>query len=293
MPADSGRGAKRRDRQGQVITAADRSALPGATVTLQTAAGRLPKEATTDANGRFVFAQVAPDQYVVSVGVDGFEPRHIVVTIEPREVRMLSLPLDVARLNVNVRVTAEAPTLPAPHSPSSTVLTKESIERMPAFDRGSLPDAIVTAAPGMIRGHDDFVHVRGEEIALNPIIDGVAFWENAHAMFSAGVSPDIIDTANVMTGAFPAEYGNRFGGVVDVATGRPSHDRGSATFSIGGEGGTVRQPTSAAGVVPSILPSAAALASDRLLGPRPGHSRHRQRRACVRSLRPERPRIGA
>ena len=71
--------------QGQVIAAADRSALPGATVTLQTAAGRLPKEATTDANGRFVFAQVAPDQYVVSVGVDGFEPRHIVVTIEPRD----------------------------------------------------------------------------------------------------------------------------------------------------------------------------------------------------------------
>ena len=35
--------------QGQVIAATDRSALPGATVTLQTAAGRLPKEATTDA----------------------------------------------------------------------------------------------------------------------------------------------------------------------------------------------------------------------------------------------------
>ena len=56
--------------------------------------------------------------------------------------------------------------LPATHSPSSTILTKESIERLPAFGRGSLPDAIVTSAPGMIRGHDDFVHVRGEEIAL-------------------------------------------------------------------------------------------------------------------------------
>ena len=70
-----------------------------------------------------MFARVAPDQYVVSVGVDGFEPRHIVVTIEPREVRMLSLSLDVARLNVNVRATAEVSTLPATHSPSSTILT--------------------------------------------------------------------------------------------------------------------------------------------------------------------------
>jgi len=256
--------------EGRVIAAADRSALPGATVTLQTAAGRLSKEAATDADGRFVFAQVAPDRYVVSVGVDGFDPRQMIVTIEPREVRMLSFPLAVARVNVNVRVTAAVPALPATHSPSSTILTTESIDRMPAFDRGSLPDAIVTSAPGMIRGHDDFVHVRGEEIALNPIIDGIAFWENPHAMFSAGVSPDIIETANVMTGAFPAEYGNRFGGVVDVATksGLRLHERGSAMFSIGGDGrrhaaadiGGRRGPF-------GYFLSGAALASDRFLSP--------------------------
>ena len=89
---------------------------------------------------------------------------------------------------------------------------------MPVFQRTNLPDAIVTLAPGMIRGHDDFVHIRGHEVALNPLINGVSFWENTHVMFSAGVSPDVIETANVMTGGFPAEYGNRFGGVVDIVT---------------------------------------------------------------------------
>ena len=256
--------------QGQVIAATDRSALPGVTVTLQATADRVPQEATTDGNGRFAFAQVAPDQYVVSAVVDGFESRHMVVTIEPREVRILSLPLDVARLNVTVRVTADIPTLPATHSPSSTILTRKSIERLPAFDRRSLPDAIVASVPGMIRGHDDFVHVRGEEIALNPIIDGVAFWENPHAMFSAGVSPDIIETANVMTGAFPAEYGNRFGGVVDVATksGLRLQDRGTATFSVGGSGW--RQAAAEAGGRRGSFGyffSGAALASNRFLSP--------------------------
>ena len=169
--------------EGQVTAAADRAGLPGATVFLQTAAGRQQKEARTDSDGHFAFTQVAPEQYVVSVAIDGFEPRQIVVTLEPREVRILSMALDLARLEVDVHVTAEAPTLPPTHSPSSTL------------DRSSLPDAIVTSAPGMIRGHNDFVHVRGEEIALNPIIDGVAFWENPHAMFSAGVSPDIVETS--------------------------------------------------------------------------------------------------
>ena len=89
---------------------------------------------------------------------------------------------------------------------------------MPVSQRINLTDAIVTLAPGMIRGHDDFVHVRGHEIALNPSINGVSFWENPHAVFSPGLSPEVIDTANVMTGGFSAEYGNRFGGVVDIVT---------------------------------------------------------------------------
>jgi outer membrane receptor protein involved in Fe transport len=70
----------------------------------------------------------------------------------------------------------------------------------------------------MIRGHDDFVHIRGSEIALNPFINGVSFWENPHALFSSGLGVDYISSMNVMTGGFSAEYGNRFGGVLDVVT---------------------------------------------------------------------------
>jgi outer membrane receptor protein involved in Fe transport len=62
------------------------------------------------------------------------------------------------------------------------------------------------------------VHIRGHEVALNPMINGVSFWENPHALFSGGLSPTVVDTANVMTGGFSAEYGNRFGGVVDIVT---------------------------------------------------------------------------
>lgn len=83
------------------------------------------------------------------------------------------------------------------------------------------------------------VHVCGEEVAANPLINGVAFWENAHAVFSAGLSPDVIDTANAMTGGFPAEYGNRFRGVVDIVTksGLRMDNDGSVTVSVGGEAG--------------------------------------------------------
>jgi hypothetical protein len=45
-----------------------------------------------------------------------------------------------------------------------------------------------------IRGTNDtnckgLVHVRGQEVALNTMINGVSFWENPHAIFSGGVAP--------------------------------------------------------------------------------------------------------
>jgi outer membrane receptor for ferrienterochelin and colicins len=225
--------------RGQASAAADGSVLPAATVTLTSRETGTKRQAITDANGAFVFAAVVPGEYLLSLAIDGFAPRDLRFTLAPREVRTLAVALDVARLNVDVSVTAaDERALRGTHSPSSTVLTEHDLEALPPFQRSSLPEAIVTSAPGMIRGHDDFVHVRGHEIALNPLINGVSFWENTHPVFSAGLSPDVIETASVMTGGFPAEYGNRFGGVVDVVTksGHRMDDRGSVTMTAGDAG---------------------------------------------------------
>ncbi|PYS19512.1 MAG: hypothetical protein DMG17_02220 [Acidobacteria bacterium] len=85
------------------------------------------------------------------------------------------------------------------YSPSSTALDKQFVDDLPVAQRNNLPDMIAVAAPGMIRSHDDFVHVRGHEVALNTFINGVSFWENPHSVLSAGLSPDIIQSVNVMT----------------------------------------------------------------------------------------------
>jgi outer membrane receptor protein involved in Fe transport len=63
----------------------------------------------------------------------------------------------------------------------------------------------------------------------------VQFWENAHSVFSPGLGVDYIDSINVMTGGFPAEYGNRFGGILDIVTksGSTMKNRGSVTLGTG------------------------------------------------------------
>ena len=224
--------------RGELVADADGSSLVQGMVTLKSVATGESRRAAVDPAGRFGFTNVGPGEYVLTGEADGFTSRDVRVLLEPREIRTMTVRLPVRGVDVGVTVTADLPSLPSTHSPSSTVLQSEKLESLPVSQRTGLPDAIVTAAPGMIRGHDDFVHIRGEEVALNPLINGVAFWENAHAVFSAGLSPDVIDTANVMTGGFPAEYGNRFGGVVDIVTksGLRVENSGSVTVN-GGEAG--------------------------------------------------------
>ena len=221
--------------RGHVVASADGSAIAGAPVTLRALGGGGESMRTrADSTGRFVFVGVRPGEYTLTAAADGFAPRERRVVVAPREVQSVAVALDVAGPAVSVDVVGANP-FPSTHSPSSTLLTADRISEMPLAQRTNLPDAIVTAAPGMVRGHDDFVHIRGHEVALNPSINGVQFWENAHSVFSPGLGVDYIESINVMTGGFSAEYGSRFGGILDVITksGFTMRHRGSVTLGTG------------------------------------------------------------
>jgi outer membrane receptor protein involved in Fe transport len=217
--------------RGRVVAAADAVPIGNLAVTLTPQTTGSPLQARTDADGRFVFGGVRPDEYVLSAAAEGFARRDVRLVLKPRDVQSITVALDVAPLAVDVEVAAES--VPSTHSPSSTMLLAQRLDEMPLARRTSLPDAIVSAAPGMVRGHDDFVHIRGHEVALNPSINGVQFWENAHAVFSPGLGVDYIESINVMTGGFPAEYGNRFGGVLDVVTKSGLTMRNSGSVAAG------------------------------------------------------------
>jgi outer membrane receptor protein involved in Fe transport len=215
---------------GVVTARADGSVVAEALIELK---GNPPatSRATTSADGRFTFTRLTPGDYEVAVTHGSFQPRRFRLSLKPREVFTLDAALDLRRLEQSVNVAADV--LPSVHSPGSTLLTPDRLEQLPGAQRTNLPDAIITAAPGMIRGHDDFVHIRGHEVALNPSINGVQFWENAHAVFSPGLGIDYIESINVMTGGFPAEYGNRFGGILDVVTKSGSTLGRRGSFALG------------------------------------------------------------
>jgi outer membrane receptor protein involved in Fe transport len=218
---------------GAVTAEADGSGVPDAVVELQGVLLSSPLRITTTVDGHFVFPRLVPGDYVLTVSHASFQGRQFRLSLKPREVQNIAVALALRPVQEVVEVAA-APILSV-FSPGSTHLTAERLAELPLAQRTNLPEAIVTSAPGMIRGHDDFVHIRGHEVALNPSINGVQFWENAHAVFSPGLGVDYVESINVMTGGFPAEYGNRFGGILDVVTksGFTFKNRGSITLGVG------------------------------------------------------------
>src|SRR5256884_9738267 len=84
--------------------------------------------------------------------------------------------------------------------------------------------------PGASDSHDNFLAVRGTEFSLHEFVNGVSFLDNTQPQFSSGVSPQIFEMVDLMTGGVTPGYGNRFGG------GRGVPARAGADLAGGGGG---------------------------------------------------------
>ena len=221
--------------QGTVVAQADGSFLPGSAIRLEGITVPAALTATAGPDGRFAFQRLVPGEYTLIVTRPDFSEERMLLSLKPRDVRSVTVELSLAAVQQTVVVEGSLADVSPTYSPSSTAIQSQTFDELPLAQRNNLPDVIVTSTPGMIRGHDDFVHIRGHEVALNPFINGVSFWENPHSAFSSGLGADYIQSVNVMTGGFSAEYGNRFGGVLDVVTksGFTMNHNGSLTLGVG------------------------------------------------------------
>jgi hypothetical protein len=221
---------------GSVIDKGTRAPISAVTVRLESSLLASAVATATDADGRFSFTGLSPGGYTVSVSADTFYPQQVALTLGPRATQQLSFELEpLAAIKEEVTVSARARLLDQTEAATITNLDMKQIEMLPAARRTQLSEIITPFVSSAVAGHDNLVHLRGNELSLNTFINGVSFYDNPHQLFTPGLSPDIIKSVNVVTGGFPAEFGNRFGGILDIVTrsGFDSNGHGSATIGAG------------------------------------------------------------
>lgn len=200
----------------------------GVAVTLRGEATSLA--ATTDAAGAFIFARVPFGRYTLTAqrsGTPGF-----------------SQPVDVASdavVSVNVELQLKEigrARTGFTRGPGATPVSVNSIDRAQI---AALPDnqslnSLIQTVPGVVRFSYNEPVAHGFH-GLTYELDGVPVPQGTTSNFSEIVDPRSIDSLEVFTGAFPAEFGgSRQGAVVNILSHRVTDLTATreGTFTLGG-----------------------------------------------------------
>src|SRR4029078_3984439 len=106
-------------------------AVPGASVEVKNPDTNFSRTLTTDSDGRFVFLQLSPGQYTLTVSKQGFATviqQNLTLTVG--QTISLTLTLKVSRLEEKITITA-APTIDTVKTESSSTLNEIAVGNLP------------------------------------------------------------------------------------------------------------------------------------------------------------------
>lgn len=129
-----------------------------------------------------------------------------------------TIQLTLASANSSVQVN-ETETLIDPDAAGSVnrVGTETIQQRTSSLPGRSLQD-LVNTQPGWLYEGNAVLHPRGSEYQTQLVVDGIPLTDNHAPSFGPEIEADDIDSLSVYTAGFPAEYGRKMGGVIEVNT---------------------------------------------------------------------------
>jgi hypothetical protein len=202
--------------------------LPGATVTLTSRTQGNVVTATTDGEGRFVFAIVRPDNYSLKVGMQGFKTlERTNVTVNANDKFSAGvLALQVGEMTEEISVNARVSELQAESGERSFTLESEALKNIAANGRMMfnyallVPGALSQNNPGAENTQVSSFTVNGQRPNSNNMtIDGVSnidTGDNGGNMATTNI--ESVGEFKILTNAYQAEYGRAVGGQVQVVT---------------------------------------------------------------------------
>ncbi|WP_348264242.1 TonB-dependent receptor [Telmatobacter sp. DSM 110680] len=218
------------------VTDPSAAVIPGATVHLSNAISGLDRTVTTDGTGQFEIDNVPFNNYQLSVSASGFAPLSQSFVLRSSVGASLKLVLKIASADSTVTVEASGDlveTDPTFH----TDVDRDMFIKVPMESQSSSLSSLVTATtPGVSSDSNGLFHGLGDHASNSFSVDGQAITDQQSKVFSNQVPSNSIQSIQVISGAPPAEYGDKTSLVI-VATTRSGQGvtkpTGSVTSSYG------------------------------------------------------------
>jgi hypothetical protein len=177
------------------------------------------RSTTTDSAGKFEFTNIPFNPYHLTVIAEGFAP--YVQDVEPRSSVPVSVSakLKVASSTTSVTVEAEGGDLIENDPTFHTDVDKNLFVKMPLESPSSSVSSLVTlATPGISADSNGLFHGLGDHAENAFSLDGQPITDQQSKVFSNQIPLDAIQSMEVITGAPPAEYGDKTSIVINVTT---------------------------------------------------------------------------
>ena len=227
---------------------------------------------TTDASGRYIFGNLAPNPYHVSVEAQGFRTLERDVDVRSGVPITLDLTLALASATAAVDVVGHAEDLLERDPTAHTDIDQSLIDKLPIeTSSGGLNQVVMMASPGVVADSNGFFHPIGDHAQTQFAIDNQPITDQQSRLYSNQIPQDAVQSLEVITGVAPAEYGDKSSLVVHIVT-KSGLDQpkptGSASFGYGSFSSPSGEVNMGAGshTVGNFL-SVSGLKTDRFLDP--------------------------
>src|SRR5713226_4512803 len=196
--------------------------------------------------GRYVAQDLPFGVYRLSLQAEGFAPWSDLVEIRSEVPVRVAVTLGVAPLTTRVEVNDSA-TLVDPYSTGSQYsIGRQMIEEHDAAQPGRELLDLVSEQPGWLYEANGVLHPRGSEYDVQFVVDGLPLTQNRSPAFAPSLDAGDVESLRVLTASFPAEYGRKLGGVVEVTTKKDVPAGWHGRFDAGG--GSFSTVNGAAGI---------------------------------------------
>src|SRR5882762_7506779 len=195
------------------------AAVPNASVTIANSVTGYTRTVTSNAEGAFRFDNVPPNNYQLTTSASGFETATQNLSVRTSVPISLKIPLSIGGASETVTVTGGASDVLENIPSTHTDVDQTLISRLPTRSPGSgLSDVVTMAAPGVVADSNGFFHPLGDHAQTSYSIDNQPISDQQSKAFSTQLPSSAIQSMEVITGATPAEYGDKTSLVVNAIT---------------------------------------------------------------------------
>ncbi|MGH9703721.1 MAG: carboxypeptidase regulatory-like domain-containing protein [Candidatus Acidiferrales bacterium] len=200
------------------VTDSTAAVVAGAAVMIHNPVSGFERSAVTDSAGNFVFPNVPFNPYHLSVNAKGFGAYTQDIEVRSSVPLELKITLKIAGTSTTVTVEGGADLLendPTFH----TDVDRAIFDKLPLESQSSSVSSLVTlAAPGVAADSNGLFHGLGDHAENSFSIDGQPVTDQQSKVFSNQIPLDSIESLEVISGAPPAEFGDKTSLVIKVTT---------------------------------------------------------------------------